>query len=296
MDLSSAVPDGPLFAFQFSCYYYIVLLVSFAYDWLLSIPAEIEIVSKSGLSWSILIYFFSRISTFGHQFMALAIVVLFTENCQAVVMLTGVSYTIGMATTSFLFFLRVRAIYTKSRYITHFFGALWLATIALTILFNTSLRGGCHSTSSKYSALPSISTFVYDTLVFLAISYRLAADVVAEGSWRSRLLSAGMGRGLFSLSKSIMENGLLYYLGAVVFFAFNWALINLPPMVYFKSSNFPLVPAYVGFTNIMACHVYRNIALQVMHVEQPSVVLTGTSFAFQLESLPADRRSSLEIP
>ncbi|KZP13846.1 hypothetical protein FIBSPDRAFT_868975 [Athelia psychrophila] len=54
--------------------------------------------------------------------------------------------------------------------------------------------------------------FVHDTMVFLAISYRLAADAVAAGDWRSRVRSIATGKGLFSLSRSLMKGGQLYYL------------------------------------------------------------------------------------
>lgn len=49
-----------------------------------------------------------------------------------------------VASTSFLFFLRVRAIYLKSRYVTALFGLLWIIAIALNTLAAGSLRVGKH--------------------------------------------------------------------------------------------------------------------------------------------------------
>lgn len=59
------------------------------------------------------------------------------------------------------------------------------------------------------------SIFVYDTLIILAVSYRLAADAVTGASWHSRLLSVIQGKGLYSLSKSLMRSGQLYYMCVV---------------------------------------------------------------------------------
>lgn len=74
-------------------------------------------------------------------------------------------------------------------------------------------NSGCTNADAKYNSLPSYSTFVNDTFVFLAITYRLAADAaLAEGSWRSRLLAVIKGKGLHRLSRSLMKSGQLYYL------------------------------------------------------------------------------------
>ena len=62
------------------------------------------------------------------------------------------------------------------------------------------------------AAGPITSIFVYDTLIILAISYRLAADAVTGASWHSRLLSIIQGKGLYSLSKLLMRSGQLYYM------------------------------------------------------------------------------------
>lgn len=64
----------------------------------------------------------------------------------------------------------------------------------------------------EYFAYPSIATFVNDTFIFLAISYRLTADTTIEQSWRDRLLSVVTGKGLFRLSRALMQTGFIYYL------------------------------------------------------------------------------------
>ncbi|KZP03717.1 hypothetical protein FIBSPDRAFT_968752 [Athelia psychrophila] len=39
----------------------------YAYDWVLSLSDEVELVSKSGLTWPIAIYFLSRLTLFAHM-------------------------------------------------------------------------------------------------------------------------------------------------------------------------------------------------------------------------------------
>lgn len=143
------------------------------------------------------------------------------------------------SSTSFLLFLRVRTVYLKSTAVTAPFGTLWLASVVLNI-FTVASRGQrsvaaqlfiplAHSNSNlldvpslpissyiflvpiKYAILPSMSTFRNDISIFLAISYRLTADAVAGRGWRARLLSIFKGEGLYSLSKSLLQSGQVYF-------------------------------------------------------------------------------------
>lgn len=148
----------------------------------------------------------------------------------------GVAVSLG--STSFLFLIRVRAVYLESKRITSFFGVLWLIVIALVILTNVSIRASMfqgrtfppdlaliahsldHFPSSRNCALhetgitplPSYAVFVYDSLVFLAITCRLAADAVTGDDLRSRVISCMNGKGLHRVSKALLKSGQLYYL------------------------------------------------------------------------------------
>ena len=163
------------------------------------------------------------------------------EDCEAITGLFGICSTLIVVLTSFLFYLRVRAVYMKSRPISALFGFLWLIVTALNILSSQKLHLGqfiildlaltrLNSVVSSvylppgycvpedvpriYYTLPCLSAFIYDTLVFLAISYRLAADAGGdlERSWRSRCRSIANGKGLHRLSRSLMQSGQKYYL------------------------------------------------------------------------------------
>ncbi|KZP26067.1 hypothetical protein FIBSPDRAFT_1041121 [Athelia psychrophila] len=271
--------------------------IRYTYDWLLSISEEVQLVSKCGYSWPIIVYFLSRIGEYGH----IILIVLFSTapvgNCKTIAALTGVCSTVGVASTSYLFFLRVRAVYSQSKNITALFGALWFATTVLSIATNALEALGaeripftayCTETSVKFDSLPSISTFVHDTIVFLAISYRLAADSMAADDWRSRLLSITTGKGLLSFSRSLMRHGQLYYLAVVMSFFANLAVIT-SPSIHYPVEHYMLAGTYLSFTNIMACRAFRGIALRQLEDDTPHAGLTSTKInaAFQLEPLPS---------
>lgn len=69
-----------------------------------------------------------------------------------------------------------------------------------------------NTTANHLLPFAIVPTFCHDTLVFLAISYRLASNAVTDNSYRARLLSAITGKGLFKFSRSLIINGQIYYL------------------------------------------------------------------------------------
>ncbi|KZP14265.1 hypothetical protein FIBSPDRAFT_1048909 [Athelia psychrophila] len=297
MSGSSAVVSTA-FGARVLSYWLTSISVVYAYDWLLSISEEVVIVSQSSLTLSITIYFLSRAS----QFIYLLLAMVYTKplanwvNCTAFDAGLVTSSSVASASTSFLFYLRVRGVYLQSRTITILFGALWVVTTSVGICFTAlEVRGAkrvlysahCTNATVEYNSIPITMAFVHDTMVFLAISYRLAADAVAAADWRSRVLSIVTGKGLFSLSRSLMKGGQLYYLAATVFFFANLAIIT-SPSIHYSSLHYDLVGIYLGFTNIMACLVFRGVALGQIEKTPTQLGLTSTAInvAFQMDVLP----------
>lgn len=64
------------------------------------------------------------------------------EDCTVSFGVLGAFASVAIASTSFLFFLRVRAIYLQSRCITAVFGILWLVIVVLNVMEFASLRAG----------------------------------------------------------------------------------------------------------------------------------------------------------
>ncbi|KZP13617.1 hypothetical protein FIBSPDRAFT_936243 [Athelia psychrophila] len=296
-------PTGPdAFNDQLLCYLVASNFAWYTYDWLLSTSGEVEIVSRSGLSWSIVVYFLSRLSEFGHVLMFALFVhielnrhtVAPVGGCEALGVVLTISAVVSIACTSFLFFLRVRAVYLRARSITVIFGTLWLVTVAVNIFDGTSIHPVhaefipstkyCTNRTLTYYILPSTSTFVYDTSIFLAISYRLAADAVtAEKGWRSRFRLIVGGKGLYRLSGLLMRSGLFYYLAMIFFFLVNMVMME-SPLIHFTGQHYILVSEFISFTNIMACAAFRHVAL--CKPQGPPTDLTSTRIAAALQLVP----------
>ncbi|KZP25789.1 hypothetical protein FIBSPDRAFT_949901 [Athelia psychrophila] len=273
---------------RLSRYMFTSCLVAYVYDWLLSISEECEILSKSGMTPSNALYLVSRIGALGLVLTSALYVLAPISDCQALVEALGTCSTVVMLSTSFLFLQRVRAVYLQSTAITVIFGALWLVTAGLAILQASCLRAvhilntqHCIATSREYLALPSIVTCINDTLVFLAISFRLTADAATERTWRARAQSIFQGKGLYSLSRSLMKSGQTYYLASIIFFIISLVVMFSPTVP--AASHYLLTPGYLAFTNIMACHIFRGVALGMM--EGPSG-LTTTKIAAALQTDP----------
>ncbi|KZP25926.1 hypothetical protein FIBSPDRAFT_855214, partial [Athelia psychrophila] len=213
------------------------------------------------------------------------------------------SSSVAAIATSFLFFLRVRAVYLQSRTITILFGALLVVTASVGIGFTAlEMRGAGRVPYTayctvKHNSVPVTMIFVNDTMVFLAISYRLAADAVTAGDWRSRVRSIVTGEGLFSLSRVLMKSSQLYYLATTVVFFANSLMIT-SPSTHYNLLRYDLISLYLGFTNMMACLIFRGVALGQVENTPTQLGLTSTAInvAFQMDVLPLPQGCSLEAP
>jgi hypothetical protein len=141
------------------------------------------------------------------------------KTCKVLVRLLGTANTLIMPATSGLFFVRLTAVYSGGTYVITFFGSCWLVILGF-FLFDSArvLLRLPHVTQSSQcltvehkDAWGYIATAVYDTLMYLAISWRLASFATL-GSWKDRLRSFVTGDGLGWLSKILLRSGQVYYL------------------------------------------------------------------------------------
>ncbi|KZP16251.1 hypothetical protein FIBSPDRAFT_866092 [Athelia psychrophila] len=290
----SAASWAPVLDYSFTSNF-----VMYAYDWLLSISEEVAIVSQSNLTWSIAIYFLSRASQLVYMFLAMTLTQPLGSWVHSTAFVAGFVMTssVAITSTSFLFFLRVRAVYLRSRTITILFGALWVVTSTVGISFSTLAALGiervpyntyCNTTSNGNPILVTIlMPFVHDTMVFLAISYRLAADAGPAADWRSRVSSIVTGKGLFGLSRSLMKGGQLYYLVITVIFCANLAVM-ISPSIRYSWPRYNLIGLYFSLTNMMACLIFRGVALGQIEKAPTRHGLTSTAInvAFQMDACP----------
>jgi hypothetical protein len=71
--------------------------------------------------------------------------------------------------------------------------------------------------------IPMILTVVYDTLIFLMISYRVVSISMVSDTWSARAKSFVRGDGLHHLSKALLQSGQAYYLS--VFFSLLMSIV-----------------------------------------------------------------------
>ncbi|KZP04457.1 hypothetical protein FIBSPDRAFT_806781 [Athelia psychrophila] len=300
MELMASSTVNPL-GFKGMAYVSVAQLTAYSYDLLLSISEEHEVISRAGFTWPIAIYLLSRISAATPLLLIAIFQFIPTGHCPPLVALYAASAATRTISTSFLFFLRVQAVYLCSRSATALFGILWLIMAILNIIHNASIGPGPltatqHCTTAqnpRTTSYPSASSFLFDTFVFIAISYRLAADAATEQSWRARLRSVVTGKGLFRISRALMVSGQLYYLAAILFFWVN-LIVRMSPLIP-AGSHFLLSSSYMPFMNIMACRAFRGVALGMIENSPTTAGLSSTRIAaaFEVLPVPASPRRSL---
>ena len=125
---------------------------------------------------------------------------------------------LALPTNSFLFFIRARGVFFRYPYIVWGFLALWLTTFAsITTPFAFEAvqlgptRWCINSVVRSYSAATFVTIFVFDTTVFLAISFRISTSGMAD-TWQGRMKAFVTGNGMGNVSKALLKTGQLYYL------------------------------------------------------------------------------------
>ena len=101
-----------------------------------------------------------------------------------------------MPAISSLFFVRLSAVYSHDKYIITFFGSCLLAVLGFFVFDTTSVLSQYSDTGSSQQCFVTghpdawgyIATAMYDTLMYLAISWRLASFATTN-CWKLRVRS-----------------------------------------------------------------------------------------------------------
>ncbi|KAF9044975.1 hypothetical protein BJ165DRAFT_1527917 [Panaeolus papilionaceus] len=192
-----------------------------------------------------------------------------TSNCAHFLKFTAPFFPIAISATSFLFFLRLKAIFHNNLIVVVIFGIMWTTVFITTFAFPTGMGGVliqlspivqyCTvSETHRFVIAPNIMLLVYDTLVFFAISWRLVSvmhvDKDSPKGWSvGRMVFGGY---LPSFSRALLHDNQRFYAATVLLNLFNilaFFLEAIPPTcrAMFAIPNIILM-------NIMACRVYRN--------------------------------------
>ncbi|KAF8193857.1 hypothetical protein K438DRAFT_1435430, partial [Mycena galopus ATCC 62051] len=248
----------------------------FIWDILHNLMDDYHILFKLKFQMSTAVYIVSRyVRNLLVLFQSLFFIAYPLPNCQAAMSAFDAFYPLSSASTSLLFLFRVRAIYAYCPLITYTFLFLWLGMLAGTLTVpigsfavKVPLGSGvgaswvCIITSlPKYMGANGVGMTVFDTCVFLAISYRLLANGRTEQTRGERFRSALFfgGANLYAFSESLLRDGQKYYLITVFTNALTIAMIYAPGVapIYRSMGSIP----NIALTNIMASRVYRNVRM-----------------------------------
>jgi len=142
------------------------------------------------------------------------------RNCNALIKFAASCCVVAYPATSAMFFFRVRGVYCNNRIITLFFGFLLFALFALSFIMPVVAKAThigptqrcINATAPRYISTPIILNSIIDTLVFVAISFRIMSLSLAGDTFGARMGSFFRGNGLPVLSRSVLQGGQLYYL------------------------------------------------------------------------------------
>jgi len=137
----------------------------------------------------------------------------------------------------------------------------------------------CSLTGRSTDAWAYTASAIFDTLIFLAISWRLASTSMIGSSWSDRLRSFVGGEGLLGLSKVLLRGGQSYYImtiGLNVATAMTtfipgvptewWGLLTMPNM---------------AMQSVMACRIFRELKLEAIVdiLPEDADIITSMMFA-----------------
>ncbi len=147
-------------------------------------------------------------------------------NCAHFITILTACSSVAFACTALLFFLRLRAIYNQNRFVVSTFFVLWLAFPAISIhfLFIVNIRPDL--TFKSFQSCPidtfdtqqvvyflHLATLPYDTLVFIAISWRLFQVSYSKPSGpHESMKRLCLGKYLPAFTKSLYLDDQIYYL------------------------------------------------------------------------------------
>ncbi|KAF9452883.1 hypothetical protein P691DRAFT_771824 [Macrolepiota fuliginosa MF-IS2] len=213
----------------------LITLGAMIWDILVYIPDDIRIVKRGPFRFAIFSFIFSRIFAVGYALINALQRTIPTSNPNTLTIVSGVLCDAA-------------------------------SEIVKVIGVKPSLIPGTHYfRDAGYQSYIAVGVFVgllYDTCVFLAISYKIVSrhnTVDIHPGPRSFVHSFISGKALSRLSRAVLQGGQQYYLIAVVAMSAIGIMFFLPfvNQMIMATISAPFIPLIAS----MACRVYRNLKL-----------------------------------
>ena len=144
------------------------------------------------------------------------------RDCQVVASSSAWFATFAIPLNSFLFLFRIQAIFNDTKFVVLLFTLLWVAVLGSSVAGPFGVEAtypgvveSCLNVSiARFVSLGPIASWVYDTLVFIAISTKLMSFSLPTNkpTWGGRLKCFWTGPESGSIARAVLQTGQLYYL------------------------------------------------------------------------------------
>ncbi|KAF9231805.1 hypothetical protein BU15DRAFT_55708 [Melanogaster broomeanus] len=246
-------------------------LGALTWDILSSLPEDWKIARTSKPTPVLFAYFLASENCSSYLLLSLAGPV---AQCEVLALNIIVVWMIASAASSYLFLKRVHAVFLQDRNVWLFFTFLWLTGFGTSFL---SLADPLHEyyefadtkhcisrRVEEYQSAAFIVPGLFDTLVFLAVTYKILMShcVSTPKTWRA----FWCGEALPRLSRAVLQGGQQYYMitaGINVTRAVVTLLPSASPVL-----QRALTPPALAVTSVMACRVFRNLRLAALQQRQ----------------------------
>jgi len=141
------------------------------------------------------------------------------DNCELSIRTLDAFFLLSRASTSLLMYIRVCAVYNMNRYVVLFFGFTWLSVVAgaatpfgaMEAAYIKDTKYCLCLVKHLYAVATSVADFVNDSLILLAIMYKLGMAGIRR-SPASQLSSTWKPMDHFqSFTKAFLQDSQIYY-------------------------------------------------------------------------------------
>ncbi|ESK95758.1 hypothetical protein Moror_12487 [Moniliophthora roreri MCA 2997] len=252
------------------------------WDIVIHLRSEYELLLKQKVRFTTIIYFVSRLTALCGVMCTL---VLFTtpldQYCSSMVKLISGGLATFFTSTSFLLYLRVRAVYTGNKRVVTAFFLSFLAIMCSSTMIPYTGIGAKIGPTNPYCTVVNRNThlgaallmtlLINNIAVFVAISIKLmpAGDEGIEAHQpanTSRAWRLLRGNHLPRLSRTLWQDGQKYVLASVITTLLTVAFLSVRtlPEIY----GFILVAPHAAVESSMNCYMIRNIRASSLRADR----------------------------
>ncbi|THU97367.1 hypothetical protein K435DRAFT_838662 [Dendrothele bispora CBS 962.96] len=268
-------------------------LVVTVYDILNNLEDELELVLKQKIKFPTVIYMIARLSCLCYESVNTAYVLGLIKDCHPAGYFSIVTFfAIEVNSIALLFFLRARAIFHDVPRMQMVLACLWALVFGSSILNFFVLHSTNHLVKQKTCTQTDIESFysmvsigtllVFDTVVYIAISYRLFQAFLFHERDKPVFQKTCIllnGATLPTFSRSLFRDGQLYYLISLLTGSTAFVMLVVPSLdIQYKVA---FIPLHITFTNIIACWVFCNVKLGRIRESEISALIVVSQISFK---------------